>query len=508
MIEHHKPAAHVLARLEAEPWLITQDGLALLIEIASRENVITPNVLERIVIHHEALAAKRASKVDGGVALSRRGPVALIDVSGPIFRYADVFTEVSAATSTETIATDFNAAMNDPTVGAVIFTFDSPGGQASGINELANMIHDARGGKPIGAYIGGMAGSAAYWIASAVDLGLLWIDATGFAGSIGARVSAKKPSAQSSSVEVVSQKSPKKAFDPTTEDGRAELQKQANDLAQVFIDTVARNRGVPSATVEADFGQGRMVMGQEAVDAGLADQVGSLESMIATLKNMTPGKMPTKKPAMPMVAVQETKMSMVEEKRSLLARLGDLLGLTAEATTTTAEAPEPTVAPPEPSLSPEAVEVLRLKKELDDRDAAALTERTSRICAEVDAVMSKYDDRFGKAAAAAFRSRLTAAKTADDVTGAAELCALASALPPIGPTERLRMDGPSAEEIAAMVVPRTEEEVGRLAAARIQKRGVQQGSPAWNSAYIAEVKTLRLELVALNGDGEVANGPK
>jgi ClpP class serine protease len=46
---------------------------------------------------------------------------------------------------------------------------DSPGGEVNGANELAQAIYDARGKKPIVAYVGGAGASAAYWVASAAD---------------------------------------------------------------------------------------------------------------------------------------------------------------------------------------------------------------------------------------------------------------------------------------------------------------------------------------------------
>jgi hypothetical protein len=59
----------------------------------------------------------------------------------------------------------------------------------------------------------------------------------------------------------------------------------------VFVDTVARNRGVTPATVLADFGQGGVFVGQAAIDAGLADSIGSYEGVLAQLRD---GKAPSR----------------------------------------------------------------------------------------------------------------------------------------------------------------------------------------------------------------------
>jgi hypothetical protein len=52
-------------------------------------------------------------------------------------------------------------------------------------------------------------------------------------------------------------------------------------MAQVFIDDVARNRGVTSEYVESKYGKGDVLLGQDAANAGLIDGLSSLEDTIA-----------------------------------------------------------------------------------------------------------------------------------------------------------------------------------------------------------------------------------
>ncbi len=269
-----QPALHALNTLMAETWAITDTAYDRLVEIASRENVITPEVLALIDRRKEAVAAKKAMKMDGADRVVTRDGVAIIEVAGPIFRYANLFTDISGATSIQTLATDFNAAIDDPNVKAVVLAFDSPGGQVSGTNEMANMIAARRGEKPILAYVGAMAASGAYWLASATDE--IVVEATAEVGSIGAIVLARVPSAAANVVEKVSSQSPRKRMSPASEAGGAELQAVADQIAQVFIDFVAAHR--PAGV---DMMGGGMAMGQKAVDAKLADRVGSLEMTIA-----------------------------------------------------------------------------------------------------------------------------------------------------------------------------------------------------------------------------------
>jgi len=69
--------------------------------------------------------------------------------------------------------------------------------------------------------------------------------------------------------------------DPASEDGRAQIQTTVDDMAQVFVESVARNRGVPVAQVLRDFGQGDVLVGQRALDAGLVDELGTLDDLIS-----------------------------------------------------------------------------------------------------------------------------------------------------------------------------------------------------------------------------------
>jgi ClpP class serine protease len=275
--DRKKPARHVLSALMGEAWAITEAGYDKLVEIASRENVISAETAEKIERRREAVAARKAAKMDNTEGVLKRDGVGIIEVAGPIFRYADLFSQISGATSIETLATDFNAAMNDPSIRGVVLTFDSPGGQVSGVNELANMIASRRGEKPIISYVGNAAASAAYWLASAADE--VVVDATAEVGSIGAVIGARKMRG-GDYVEVVSKQSPKKRLGPDTEAGRLEMQKTADTIADVFIAAVKRNRGENVGLLD-----GGLAMGQEAVDAGLADRVGSFESIIVEIGN-------------------------------------------------------------------------------------------------------------------------------------------------------------------------------------------------------------------------------
>jgi len=253
------------------PWHITRDGLSLILSIAARENTSI-----------EAVEARLGRKLENTRTVMERNGVAIVPVTGPIFRYANLFSDVSGATSIQVLARDFTTALNDPNVRAILLTIDSPGGESNGIAEFAEMVYAGRKKKKVIGYIGGYGTSAAYWIASACSE--IGISESGIAGSIGTIAAIPDPAVEhAGEVVLVSSQSPRKHADPTTEQGAADILAVLDALTDVFVAAVARNRDTTTERVLSDFGQGGLFVGQQAVDAGLVDRLASFEGMLAEL---------------------------------------------------------------------------------------------------------------------------------------------------------------------------------------------------------------------------------
>ena len=227
-------------RVAGEPWAVTETALQTILDIANRENE-SP----------EAVAARLGRELRNTHTVTERDGVAIVPVVGPLFRYANLFTQISGATSYEILAQDLNVALENPAIKAIILDIDSPGGEVNGVSELAGMIYQARGRKPIVAYASGDAASGAYWIASAADQ--IVVSETSALGSIGVVGLYRRKDGKdaASVVEIVSSQSPNKRPDPSTEEGHTRLQARIDAMAHVFITTVARNRNL-SPTVVMD----------------------------------------------------------------------------------------------------------------------------------------------------------------------------------------------------------------------------------------------------------------
>ena len=264
----------VVSAIARQPWAITPDGLDLVLGIAQRN-----------ISDHQAVLASPTERRESGNVRMRDG-VAIISVMGPILPRADFFSKISGATSIETLALRFGEAVAADDVNGIVLHVDSQGGAVTGVHEFAGQIFAARSVKPVVAYVSGVCASAAYWLASAA--GRVIADETAILGSIGVVAAwtddkEARKSAGLTDYEVVSSQSPNKRLDPTSKEGRAALQHLLDTDADIFIADVARHRGKRVATVADQFGQGGVMHAAEAVKVGMADEIGSLEDVIATL---------------------------------------------------------------------------------------------------------------------------------------------------------------------------------------------------------------------------------
>lgn len=170
---------------------------------------------------------------------------------------------------------------------AVLLEIDSPGGQVTGCSDAAAAIKDMREIMPTVAFVAGDACGAALRLASGA--GHIVISNTSGVGSLGCVYSIidRRMADEKAGIknwEIVSTQTPGKRPDPATDAGRAAIQRNADDTADVFLDEVAANRGLSKEMVRSpQFGQGAVLIGQKAVDAGLADEVSTWDDVMDEL---------------------------------------------------------------------------------------------------------------------------------------------------------------------------------------------------------------------------------
>lgn len=353
----------LLDAVMAAPWAIRPEALRAILALAARED-ISREAVARAMAHTPEAAAAHAKAVSPEAVSARQGRrlaktkkvevrngVAIVPVEGPIFRYAGMFDDVSGASSVQVLAPDFTVALEDPAVTAIMLHVDSPGGEVNGIAEFGDMLFNARGRKPITAYVSDLGASAAYWLASAADR--IVVAETAALGSIGVVMAVRDPSKDDrGEVEFVSSQSPNKRPDPNSDAGRDQYQALVDTIGDIFVAAVARNRGVSAETVVNDFGAGGLLIGRAAVDAGLADAIGSYEQTLRELSEQaTPAPSGLAASAGPARGGKPMGM-----RDRFFAWLDGLDGVEASATTTEATmSDQRTDATPQPAAAPAQV---------------------------------------------------------------------------------------------------------------------------------------------------------
>lgn len=275
-------AIDVLCRMT---WAITEPALRQMVLIATRSNDIEA---------WKAVRDQQLAPLEGTYTSSIIKGVGVMPVTGPIFRRANLFTEFSGATSLDMLATEFGSLMKNDSAESILLEIDSPGGEAAGISELADIIYNARGQKPIYAFAEDLCASASYWIASATDK-IIAAD-TAALGSIGVIAAMNKPPGDEDDyIEFVSSQSPYKR--PLyQEDGVGRVQQMVDAMCEVFIEKVARNRGLSESHIVEHFGNGWVKIGRAAVESGLADEVGTFTSVLNDMYKLRGSKPSTTQP--------------------------------------------------------------------------------------------------------------------------------------------------------------------------------------------------------------------
>ena len=189
------------------------------------------------------------------------------------------------ATGYEYILEAVKRGVEDEDVAAIHLDVNAPGGTVAGCFDCVDSIFAMRGTKPITAYANESAYSAAYAIASAADD--IVVARTGGVGSIGvmaAHMEVSKGLEQRGVTVTLIYAGDKKADGhsaiPLSDRAKADMQARADALHDIFVSTVARNRGLDEQAVRNT--EAASFMAPLAVENGLADAVGPLGSPSAS----------------------------------------------------------------------------------------------------------------------------------------------------------------------------------------------------------------------------------
>lgn len=201
--------------------------------------------------------------------MSVEGNLARINVEGVLTARPNIFAMLfgGGGTTYPQFINALAAAEQDGRVEAVDVYFNTPGGTVDGLFPAVEAYRNMR--KPTTSVITGQAASAGYGLASQGKRVVAESRASR-AGSVGVVVDFR---IDKNSGSVTSTNAPNKRPDLSTDEGKAQLRSELDDLEAIFIDEIAAGRGVSGDKVRADFGRGGMFTAEKALKAGMIDAI-------------------------------------------------------------------------------------------------------------------------------------------------------------------------------------------------------------------------------------------
>ena len=225
-----------------------------------------------------------------------------------------------STSSPEGLKAQLDAAEQNPHIKAVVLRVNSGGGVATAGEEMSRYVRDFS--KPVVVSCASLDASAAYMISSQADY--IYTGETSAVGSIGVIMSVTDLSGLYEklgiSVDNITSADAKDSGDgsrPLTEEERAWYQAQVDQINDVFIRTVAEGRGMDEAAVRS-LATGLTFTGIDAVENGLADEIGTLEMAVDKAASLA--------------GVSHADTVYLQSNTSDLSRLLDIMGSTDEDT--------------------------------------------------------------------------------------------------------------------------------------------------------------------------------
>jgi protease-4 len=178
---------------------------------------------------------------------------------------------------------------NDPLCRGAVFRINSPGGSVVASREMAGYVKSMK--KPSVCWLGDVAASGAYWVASSCDV--IVADDLSLTGSVGVTASylefSKLFEKYGITYEQITSGSAKDMGSPyrnMTPEERERMKDIVDQTFTYFIKDVMSNRNLTMPQADK-IAEGDIFLGSEAIKLGLVDRLGSFEDAKSVAENMT-----------------------------------------------------------------------------------------------------------------------------------------------------------------------------------------------------------------------------
>ncbi|MBE2182666.1 MAG: signal peptide peptidase SppA [Anaerolineae bacterium] len=189
-----------------------------------------------------------------------------------------------------TVVQQIRAIMQDDSAAAVVLYIDSGGGAVSAASAMGQALDELARTRPLVAYMNGVAASGGYWVAASSQH--IYAQPGTITGSIG--VVMAKPVAggllEKFQINAAHFKRGANAdiYDvtkPFNEAQRLQMRASIDDIYRRFVERVAAARKLSFEAVDAISG-GRVWTGEQALENGLVDALGGLETAVAKAREL------------------------------------------------------------------------------------------------------------------------------------------------------------------------------------------------------------------------------
>lgn len=270
---------YLASRLYGTPLLIARPKLEVILGVVARK------------LAGDTLATPPPAAVDAGMTggLQNLEGIAILSILGTLVRRSSYIGAASGLTSYHDIEAMAEQAFADPQVRAVLLEIDSSGGEAGGVFDLAQRLRTLAqtSGKPLWAIADEAALSAAYAIACAADR--VWLTRTAEVGSIGVvavhvdeSVADAKAGLNYTFLHAGRHKVDGHPHAPLPAPVAADIQTDIEQLHDQFISLAAGFRRLSVDAIRDT--EARVYRGEAALQAGLADQIGTRAEAITALQ--------------------------------------------------------------------------------------------------------------------------------------------------------------------------------------------------------------------------------
>ena len=220
-----------------------------------------------------------AALVDWGTETSHQERhTALIDLTGVI--------ESKGSANAEKLIESLQAAFKEKNVAGIVLRINSPGGspvQAGLINDEIRRLRTAYPGTPLYAVVEDICASGGYYVAVAADQ--IYVNKASIVGSIGVLMDGfgltgtmEKVGVDRRLLTAGTNKGFLDPFSPPNPEQMAHARIMLNDIHKQFIDVVKTGRGARLKETP-DMFSGLMWTGEQSIKLGLADNIGSVDSV-------------------------------------------------------------------------------------------------------------------------------------------------------------------------------------------------------------------------------------